>query len=200
MRRRRQYITQCSYLKISKKRHLILLEVLIAFALVALCVLPLIYPQVFILKSEREFINTIDLDHTVNLLYANRLQKMYQNEIGLSEIEGGKPVSITEAHLQEIGYTKEFPYKGEYQFTILKRKPPPPEDRLYLVKLVFSFTQKKTFQAKNKELGDKKPKELTYEYEIFVERRPKQVKDGEVKEEQVKEEEVKEEKVKEAKP
>lgn len=186
--------------KSSRKRHIVLLEVLIAFALVALCVLPMIYPLVYILKSEREFIETIELDHIVNLLYGNRLQKLYLNEIGWSDIEEHKPVEISSSMLQEIGYNRPLPFDGTYEFVIEKRKPPPPDDRLYLVKLIFSFNPKKAAKQSSTEYDVKKSKQFVYEYKIFIERRPKQTKNGEVKEEQVMEGEVKEGQVKGPKP
>lgn len=180
-------------MKMCKKRHLILLEVIIAFALVALCVLPMIYPQVFILKSEREFVDTIELDHVVNLLYADRLQKLYLNEIGWDEIEEGKRSEIPEILLQEIAHKRDFPFKGSYEFHIEKRKPPQPEDRIYLVKLSFRFKPKKETKSSkaDTESPSKKIKELTYEYQIFIERRPKNTNSGQVKEELVNEDHVK---------
>jgi hypothetical protein len=170
-----------------RKRTLLLLEVLIAFALVVLCALPLIYPHVFILRSEREFVDTIELDHAANLLYANRLQKLYLNEIGWDEIEEERKVPITDTMMQESGITREFPFKGEYQFFIIKRKPPKPEDRLYLVRLILSFASTKKTKKSDNELSSDQQKKLTYAYDIFIERRPKKVNDGEIKPETNKE-------------
>lgn len=184
-------------LRVRRKRHVILLEVLIAFALVALCILPLIYPQVFIFKSEKGFIEAVELDHVVNLLYSDRLQKMYLNEIGWAEIEGEKPVPITEEMLREIGYKGEFPYKGQYQFSISKRKPPPPEDRLYLVQMNFAFAPKNSPSGKQ-DSEKTKHDELTYSYLIFIERRPKHVKEGETEEKG--DQPAKDDKSKDAKP
>lgn len=169
------------------KRPLILLEVMIAFALVVLCVLPLIYPQVFILKSERQFLDTIDLDHTVNLLYGNRLQKLYLNEIPWEEIESEKRISISKEMMQESGITSELPFKGEYQFFIIKRKPPKPEDHLYLARLIFSFTSTKNITKKVQIANESEPKKLTYAYDIFIERRPKRINEEEVVNEKNKE-------------
>lgn len=173
---------QHHHIRLVQKRPLILLEVLIAFALVVLCVLPLIYPQVYILRSEREFVETIELDHAANLLYGNRLQKLYLNEIDWGEIEGEKPIPITEAMMSESGIKREFPYKGEYQFFIIKRKPPKPEDHLYLVRLIFSFTSTKKNKKLNKNGKESdESKKLTYAYDIFIEKRPKKIKEDEVK-------------------
>lgn len=170
---------------IIKKRPLTLMEVLIAFALVVMCLLPLIYPHVYILKSEREFVDTIELDHAVNLLYGNRLQKLYLNEIGWDQIEEEQRLPITEAMMKESGINREFPYNGEYQFSIIKRKPPKPDDTLYLVRLVFLFTSKnKTKKVLDSKEASERAKTLAYEYNLFIERRPKNIKEEEKKEEQ----------------
>lgn len=155
-----------------RKSHMILLEILIALALVAFCALPLVYPQVYILKSERKFIDTVELDHFVNLLFANRLQKLYLNEIPWSTIESGRPQHIDENILNEMEYKEGLPFDGTYQFSIIKRKPREPAERtLFLVKLLFAFTPKKSKEV------DKEAK-YVYEYEIFIERQQKQADGG----------------------
>ena len=73
-----------------KKRYVSLLEVLIAFALIVLCVLPLIYPHVAMFKSQKAFIRKVELDHVVNLLYAKILEKLYMNSIPWQELGDGK--------------------------------------------------------------------------------------------------------------
>ena len=155
-----------------KKRCIVLLEVLIAFALVALCAIPLIYPHIAVLKSEKEFIAKVELDHLVNLLFANRLEKLYKKEIPWNDIEGGKEFPIDEILLQSISYNKPLPFQGTYRFTEEKHKPPKqPEDAVYIFKLTFSFTpkwiNKKAFKAEDQQ------KPLQYEYLVAIERKVK---------------------------
>jgi len=152
-----------------KRRHIVLLEVLIAFALVALCALPLIYPHVYILKSEKAFVNSVELDHAVNLLYANRLQKLYQNEISWSEIEGERELPVDELMIQESGFRGNLPFRGVYKFSEIKHKTSEASGRtLYLLKLGFRFVPKNG-SSKNVESD----KALTYQYQVVVERRLK---------------------------
>jgi len=146
-----------------QRRHIALLEVLICFALIALCILPLIYPHVAILKSEKDFVNTIELDHAVNLLYANVLQKLYLREISWADIENGKEIPIDENLLHASGVKKFLPFTGSYKFVEIKHKPPKqPEDSVYLYSLVFTFSPTL-----------KKALPYVYKYQIVIERKQK---------------------------
>lgn len=153
----------------TSRRPIALLEVLIAFALIALCILPLIYPHVFILRSEKKFISTVELDHVVNLLYADRLQKLYQNDISWQEIESGNPISITPSMIEAAGYSGDLPFTGTYQFVKLKQKPKDPKDKsAYLFSLEFTFNAKPG-QFLDKSEDDSK---MVYKYKVAVERSP----------------------------
>ena len=149
------------------RRPIVLLEVLIAFALVVLCVLPLIYPHVFILRSEKKFISTVELDHWVNLLFADRLQMLYQNEIAWQDIENGKEMPIESTWLASLGYKQELPFIGTYQFIKIRQKPPTPgEVTVYLFSLEFTFIPKPgLYLEKNTENS-----KITYRYDLVMER------------------------------
>lgn len=154
-----------------QRRSVVLLEVLIAFALVALCVLPLIYPHVFILKSEKAFVDIIQLDHSVNLLFANRLEKLYQNKIPWNDIEDKKEIPIDSTMLQESGIKETLPFTGTYRFFEVKHKPQKltekTEKSVYYYKLIFTFLPKKEL------FKQKGSKPFVYEYDIVIERRYK---------------------------
>lgn len=154
-----------------RRRHILLLEVLIAFAIIALCVLPLIYPHVFILRSEKKFNATVELDHTVNLLYASILQKLYQNEIAWSDMEKGTELPVDPSLLEAIGYKKELPFNGTYQFTEIKHRPRSAADiTAYLFSLKFSFTPKSQLFL---EKISSEPETIVYQYEVAMERNTK---------------------------
>lgn len=152
-----------------QRRCILLLEVLIAFALIVLCILPLIYPHVFILRSEKKFVATVELDHVVNLLYANILQKLYQNEIAWSDIENGTKIPIDASLLETVGYKQELPFEGSYHFTLLRQRPRSAADvTAYLFILEFAFTPKhaRFFEKKTETDSDK----IVYKYQVAVER------------------------------
>jgi hypothetical protein len=157
------FASRCSH------RPVVLLEVLIAFALVALCALPLIYPHVFILRSEKKFISTVQLDHLVNHLYAGILQKLYQNEIPWQDIENGKAIPIDANLLEFVKYTQELPFTGNYQFIKIRQNPPKTDEKTaYLFNLEFTFIAKPGLFLE-KDLKELNPK-ITYNYQVAVER------------------------------
>jgi hypothetical protein len=155
-------------LSILQRRPVLLLEVLIAFALIALCALPLIYPHVFMLRSEKKYVAAVELDHYVNLLFVNTLQRLYQNEVPWSEIEGGKPVPIGEVAVQSVGYGENLPFEGTYQFEQKDKKiSQDGTHAAYVFNLIYRFKSKKgAFLEKGVE-------EYKYEYLVPVERKIK---------------------------
>lgn len=148
------------------RRPVLLLEVIIAFALVALCVLPLIYPHVFILRSEREFISEVELDHRVNLLYADVMEKLYRHEIPLQDILDGKETPVDLSAGGKITEKGALPYTGVYRFVKFKQRGKEEDShKAYLFKLIF------TFKPAGGILEGKSNKQLTYEYLIPIERK-----------------------------
>lgn len=95
------------------KRAFLLLEVLIAFALVTLCAIPLIYPHAAIYRTQKEFVNKIELDHEVNLIYVNLLEKLHRNEIPLEDIRHETLFTLPQTIK---GYT------GTYHFETIREK------------------------------------------------------------------------------
>lgn len=147
------------HMRFVKKRFFLLLEVIIAFALVVLAILPMIYPNVYIVRSQYEFVELIELDHTVNLMYGEIVQRLYQNSIPWNDIESQKQLPLDEI-VQAIHYPKKLPFKGNYQFRIIKYKPPSGKRTLYLVELIFNFVPLSTTE-KNRE-------PLEYKYTLYM--------------------------------
>ncbi|PJD96766.1 MAG: hypothetical protein CK425_05335 [Parachlamydia sp.] len=148
-----------------KKRHFLLLEVLIAFSLIVLCVFPLLAPHAFILRSQALFIKKIELDHLVNLLYGQITENLYFNKIPWKDIEEGTVFPITEEMITDIGFPYPRSYEGTYSLKVAKRKPSKKEDKpdppyiLYVLTLNLAFIPSGTQGAA-----------LNYAYDIFVAR------------------------------
>jgi hypothetical protein len=147
---------------------MMLLETMIAFALIVLCVLPLLTPHIAMLKAERQFVRKIDLDHVVNLLYASVLEKLYLNEIGWNELMQND-FPITKEDLEKLGYSSLLAYQGSYNF---KEVPPrfKPRDvnadySLHLLTLTFNFIPSELSQ---KEEEVKQKNLLKYQYKVFI--------------------------------
>lgn len=102
--------------KVRRKQPFLLLEVLVAFFLVALCALPLMQPQFAMLKAERAFINSVTLDRVVNHLYTDLLLRFYRGEIAWSSIGTLKtplpPIPIIDPEVAALGF------KGSYRLRL----------------------------------------------------------------------------------
>lgn len=149
-------------IKISK-RPVLLLEVMIAISLIVMAAIPLIYPHIYLLKAQRHFMNKVELDHVVNLLYVDAVERMYKNEITWTSILNTLEFEVDAEDLRRIGYTKPVSFKGVYRLKDEIHKPKDEEDtplRLYLISLDYQFYPKK-----------EKPTEeniLNYHYDIFL--------------------------------
>lgn len=94
---------------------MILLEILIALALVALCMIPLISPHITLIQQQKRFDATMEIDRVVNLLYVDILERMQKNEIPWNKIQDRSsqiPIDDILERLQE----KNIPLTGFYQF------------------------------------------------------------------------------------
>lgn len=156
-----------------QRKHYLLLEVLIAFTLIIFCLVPLIQPHVLMLKAQRSFIQKIEVDHLVNLLYAHIYEKLLKNEIPWQSIQAKTVFSVDEALLREVNYLKPLPYVGSYQFQEIKHKPKTtdPTFTLYLLRLTFTFLPNELVSRGNLTLEE--IKKNSYEYQIFVSRQLK---------------------------
>lgn len=152
------------------KRHMILLEVLIALMLVALCALPLIYPHVAVLIEQKKFIKTIKLDHAVTLMYAEIFDRMQRNEIDWSDIHEQRKFDVDDRLLQSTleneELIKSFSFKGSYQFGKPLHSKGDKTLSIYLVPITFTFTPRVIINKDKSKLE----KELKYSATFFVAR------------------------------
>jgi len=69
------------------KKPFLLLEVMIAFGVLSLAAIPLIYPHLMILKEERALIQEMNLDFVAKELIADFLVDLYDNTTPIKLIE-----------------------------------------------------------------------------------------------------------------
>jgi hypothetical protein len=153
-------------MKRKPRRFFLLLETMIALALIVLCVFPLLAPYLAMYRAEKDFIRKIDLDHQVNLFYASVLEKLYLNAISWEELMHHQFLLPKEALLA---------YEGSYNFNeVAPRFKPKEADApysLFLFTLTFNFIP---IELSQKSDEVKKANTLKYRYEVFVvrDRRP----------------------------
>lgn len=141
-----------------KKRYVLLLEILIALAIVAMCILPLLAPHATILTQQQKFLKKTTLDHTVNLLYVDVLEQMQRNIIPWQAIDKHTQIPVDDDMMKRIGITVPFPFKGYYRFDIKpheKSGEPSvkgnPKSGWYVYKLVVTFVFTPTHEGTKKE-------------------------------------------------
>ncbi len=151
-----------------KRRFQSLLEVLIAFTLIVLCIFPLISPHVAMYRSQIKFIKQIELDHAINLLYAKILEKLYMNSIAWSDLDH-RIFPIDTTVLNEIAFDHPLPYIGSYNFFEIKPRFKPKKKHvplsIYLYTLTFNFLPKE-FEKSPADIKEKKT--LKYQYDVFI--------------------------------
>lgn len=106
-----------------KKRYMMLLEVLISCALIALCILPLITPHIAMIKEQYKLSAAMDLDHDVHLLYVDVLEQLHTKQIAWNQIQEEKPIPITDEMWGRIKKKDKPSLQGYFRFKELRHKP-----------------------------------------------------------------------------
>lgn len=133
-----------------RKQSFLLLEVLIAFTLVVLCIIPLLAPHVGIYKEQKHFINQIEWNHAVHLIYVDVLEKMHKGEISIADIITKREFEVPRDRLPSPSIT------AIYRLSPLTSKKQNAEGfNVHLANLEIILTEKN------------KPKPWVYAYSIF---------------------------------
>jgi hypothetical protein len=135
----------------TSRRPFLLLEVMIAIVLVALCAIPLLYPHFYMLKEERNVSDTIELQRLVNQFHVEILEQLHKNEIDWKHIENEISGPLESEQLNKIGH------EGSYSLSILEDNP---DQGKYLLQLTLSFKRKSV-----------KGEPKTFNYSVFVKRK-----------------------------
>lgn len=142
-----------------KRRHITLLEVLIALFIISMCAVPLLAPHFRMFIHQRRFVDKIELDRAVSLFYGQIVEKLHQNQISWRELTGGQVFLLSKEQIKEL-IGKSLPFEGSYRFTVDKYKEAEKGGfSVYLIKLVMTFISEST-----------KEKPLVYSYNILVAR------------------------------
>lgn len=146
------------------RRPILLLEVMIAIALIVMAAIPLIYPHLYLLRMQRHFMDKVELDHVVNLHYIEVLEKMYKNEeITWASVLNGIEFTIPQEKISSDSYDRPLPFKGTYRFKVDNYKPKGDGGAaltLYLIGLDYSFS------PLNQDPSEENT--LRYHYDLFV--------------------------------
>ena len=144
-----------------KKRHYLLLEVLIAFTIIALCAIPLIAPHSWMIKEESELSQEIEKDRYVNLIYSHVIEMLYNNTIPWQTLINEEvPISIDITQIP--GIPSNWPYEAILTTQVTRQKKGEDESqRFYYLTLSITLVQKGEIVS------------LPYSYTVFMERKIK---------------------------
>ncbi len=101
------------------KRHVLLLEVLIALMLVTLCLLPLIYPHIESYKAQKKQIELAKNNHNINQQFADLVEDLYLGKVDWKEDE-----RFTVKREKKVAYVFTVNLKGRKFEVFAKRKSP----------------------------------------------------------------------------
>lgn len=164
-----------------KKRHYLLLEVLIAFMIVAFCAIPLIAPHSWMIREESELLQEIEKDRNVNLIYSYIVEQLYNNAISWQTIlNEGVPISIDPLNIP--GIPQNWPYKALLQTQVTRHKKGSDEGQHF-----YYFTLTITL-FHGEEIASQ-----PYRYTVFIERKIKIGQDKPLDKQPVEEEGIEEE-------
>lgn len=77
-----------------RRRNFLLLEVLIAFGLVALCIFPLVYSQFKVLTAEKELRRTLEKQKQSNELFVQFVERLYKGELTIDQLKENPKIEI----------------------------------------------------------------------------------------------------------
>ncbi|MBA3237015.1 MAG: hypothetical protein H0T62_01530 [Parachlamydiaceae bacterium] len=151
--------------KLLKRRHFLLVEVLIAFAFVVAALLPLMHPHFYIYQQQSRFIDKIELDIAVNNFYGNILQRLQTSEISWGQIESKRASSVTDQLWGREANMTPNPFKGNYKFRIEKSKTNK-DYGVYLLELTLEVVPNSPLKKET----EKKKKPAVFTFKIFATR------------------------------
>ena len=144
--------------KQAKHRPFLLLEIMIAFALIVVCALPLLAPQLWMVEKEKQAVREIEADRLANLVFVYLAEQLYSNEITWDQL-----ISSTRQELDIKGWLepqlRSLYYTIQYEFRELKADIQDLGKSKHLFQLSVYFIPL---------LKNQKP--LVFSYKLYVER------------------------------
>lgn len=97
------------------KRHFTLIEVLLAIAILSSAIIPLLTPQLWMVKEEREFLHEIQAANLSQEYLAYFLEKIYERQMSWEELASSKNIPFDTAFWEDRGIS---PLKMSYSTSL----------------------------------------------------------------------------------
>lgn len=143
------------YLRLKKKLHFQLLEIMIAVFLMSICIVPLLKSYVFMHLEQKEIKRSADRNQLVHEIHSKALEKLYNEPPNFIELENGLLAYDFDGEI--TNKLKALHYEGKYQLK-LQQKRKRSETYHLLIELIISLKD-----LKEKNVGEEaKSKEFIY--------------------------------------
>ena len=104
------------------KRPFLLLEVMISFVLIVMCVLPLIYPHVALYKETASFRRWEESQKMHQLIFTAIQMKLHRNDLTWQQINSETKFALDKTFLEVLDPSLTLNEKGFYRFKIKRKK------------------------------------------------------------------------------
>ena len=133
-----------------KRSSFLLLEVMIAFSILAISAIPLIYPHLMILKEERALIDELNFDFYAKNLIGGLLVDLYENSVPFNVIEDRGTLEVTKEKMLNAKIPEGSLERAYYTFEQKHKPKGPATKKLYNVNarlhLIYSQSYKERLQ------------------------------------------------------
>lgn len=155
----------------SRKRHFLLLELMVAAFILLICIAPTMRIFTSIFQEQQEILRENQRDHIAHLVHAIVTERLYKREIQFSENTKAESIPLSDTELQKE--LNKYGYTIQAALTIIDASKPKGEDHpnKYLAQLVIKIidiSPKAESRAKAQEFINQDPNDTFYDYTIYI--------------------------------
>lgn len=145
-----------------RRAHFTLLEIMIAFFIVSICAIPLLAPNLWMIRAERSFSFQIEAGRVANLVMQKLLEMLYDNSIPWEALNDKVKRPVPFDINKEFNFPSGWPYSISYALAEKINKKGQDNSQSFHLFYLDLF-----FKPNDQE------KELHFRYEMFIERKLK---------------------------
>lgn len=140
----------------------LLLEVMIAFGILALSAIPLVYPHLMILKEERALIHELEMDFAAQNLIGDLLVELHENRVPFRLIEDAGAFELAKTKWVSVGIPEEALERAFVSFEEKHKPKEPSSSTLYIVKAALHLVYAPAYKERAKR------SEMSYPFSFIV--------------------------------
>lgn len=165
----------------NRKRHFLLLELMVAAFILLICIAPTMRIFTSIFQEQQEIIRENQGDHIAHLVHAIVTERLYKHEIKFSEDTKAEAIPLSDTDLQKE--LDKYGYTVQAALTIIESVKHKEENHpnKYLAQLVIKLidtSPKAESRAKAQNFINQDPHDTFYDYIIYIDAGAKEKKDS----------------------